>query len=345
MIPHDALASFRFVSESPEMREVLTLVGNAAASPAGIMLTGEPGTGRGLVARAIHACAHDGTAPLVALDCRVLLPAESERALFGVPANGGAPGAGTGPRRSAAGVEVVHPGSLLHAARVGTILFRNLDELPQRVQARLARLFRDREFKTRANGSAQFFAARPTAIVEPGFHALVDEGRVRTDLYRRFAEFQIRVPSLRERREDIAALAQVFVSRACQALNIEEKAMDTAAQTVLAALPWRGNAREMKDLLEGLVRATPEGTITLRALLEHITLDAPNGVHSALGAPLRAARQRFEREYIAAVVAQHHGRIPDAAKSLGIQRTNLYRKLRALRLSHVENAANGARGL
>ena len=333
MIPNDALLPFRLVSESPEMREVLTLVGKAAASPAGVMLTGEPGTGRGLVARAIHACAHNGNAPLVALDCRVLLPAESERALFGVPANGGAPGAGNGPRRSAAGVEVVHPGSLLHAARGGTIVFRNLDELPERVQARLATLFRDREFKTRANGGAQRFAARPAAIVEPGFHTLVDEGRVRTDLYRRFAEFQIKVPSLRERREDIAALAQVFVSRACQALNIEEKVMDTAAQTVLAALPWRGNAREMKDLLESLVQATPDGTITLRALLEHIALDAPNGVHSALGASLREARQRFEREYIAAVVAQHHGRIPDAAKSLGIQRTNLYRKLRALRLA------------
>ena len=91
MIPHDALAPFRLVSESSGMRELLTLVGRAAASPAGIMLTGEPGTGRGLVARAIHACAHSGDAPLVALDCRVLLPAESERALFGVPANGGSP--------------------------------------------------------------------------------------------------------------------------------------------------------------------------------------------------------------------------------------------------------------
>ena len=80
-------------------------------------------------------------------------------------------------------------------------------------------------------------------------------------------------------------------------------------------------------------------TISLRALLEHITLDAPNGVHPALGASLREARLRFEREYIAAVVAQHHGRIPDAAKSLGIQRTNLYRKLRALKLSHAETAS------
>ena len=162
---------------------------------------------------------------------------------------------------------------------------------------------------------------------------------MRPDLFRRFGEFQIQVPALRERREDIAPLAQMFVARACQAISVETKLMDTAAQTVLAALPWHGNARELKSLLEGLVQATPEGVISLQALLEHITLDAPNGVHPALGASLRDARQRFEREYIAAVVAQHHGRIPDAAKSLGIQRTNLYRKLRALKLSHAETIA------
>jgi len=336
MIPANTLQPFSLVSESPAMREVLAQAGKAAASPAGVMLVGEAGAGRGLVARAIHAIAHDGSAPFVALDCRVLLPAESERALFGVPPNGGAAGGGNGGPRSGPGVEVVHPGSLLHAARGGTLVFRNLDELPVRVQARLATLFRDREFKTRLNGGAQLLSVRPVAVVEPGFQTLVDEGRVRPDLYRRFAEFQIQIPALRERREDIPALAQHFVSRACQALTIEEKVMEVAAQTVLAALPWHGNVREMKDLLESLVQVTPEATISLRTLLEHITLDAPEGLHPALGASLRDARQRFEREYIAAVVAQHHGRIPDAAKSLGIQRTNLYRKLRALRLSHAE---------
>jgi two-component system nitrogen regulation response regulator NtrX len=343
MTPHDALTPFRLVAESPAMREVLSQIGKAAASPAGLMLTGEPGTGRGLVARAIHASAHAGNAPLVSLDCRVLLPTESERALFGMPAGGTSGGGGNGGPRGGPGPEVVHPGSLLHAARGGMIVFRNVDELPVRVQARLATLFRDREFRTRLNAGAQLFSVRPVAIVEPGYHALVDDGRVRPDLYRRFAEFEIQLPALRERREDVPALAQLFVSRACQALGTEEKSMDPAAQTVLAALPWHGNVREMRNLLESLVRVTQEATISLRTLLEHITLDAPNGIHPALGASLREARQRFEREYIAAVVAQHHGRIPDAAKSLGIQRTNLYRKLRALKLAHTEEpAAPGA---
>ena len=348
MIPTEVLAQFQLVAESAAMRELVAQACRAGASPAGIMLTGEGGTGRGLVARAIHACAHDGHAPFVAIDCRTLLPAVAERALFGVPAtgnggNGGSGGNGgnggggaVGLTRGATGVEVVHPGSLLHSARGGTIVFRNVDELPVRVQARLATLFRDREFKSRSNGGAQLYPVRPVAIVEPGFHQHVDDGRVRADLYRRFAEFVIQVPALRERREDIPGLAQLFVAGACQALSVDTKEMDTPSQTVLTALPWPGNVRELKDLLEGLVQVTPEPQISLRTLLDHVTLDAPEGLHPTLGVSLRDARQRFEREYIAAVVAQHHGRIPDAAKALGIQRTNLYRKLRSLKLSHVE---------
>jgi DNA-binding NtrC family response regulator len=351
MIPDEFLLPFGFVAESPVMHEALVLTRKAAASPAGVMLSGERGTGRGLLARAIHASAHSDDAPLVAVDCRELLPSEAERALFGQPANGSSNGNANGgaPRNGAAraipGVEVVHPGSLLHSARGGTIVFRNIDELPVRVQARLATLFRDREFKTRVNGGAQLYPIRPVAITEPGFQALVDDGRVRPDLYRRFAEFQIQVPALRERREDIPGLAQHIVSAACRKLGAEEKVLDAPSQTVLTALPWPGNVRELKDLLEGLVQVTLEPTISLRTLLDHVTLDAPEGLHPTLGVSLREARQRFEREYIAAVVAQHHGRIPDAAKSLGIQRTNLYRKLRALKLSHPDLVVqNGGRG-
>lgn len=336
MIPHDLLAPFRLVAESAAMREVIRQAQEAGASPAGVMLTGERGAGRGLLARVIHACAHDGRAPLVEVNCRELLPIEAERALFGAPpngGNGGGPNGTNGASRGGIGVEIVYGGSLLHSARAGTIVFRHVDELPVRVQARLATLFRDREFKARTNGSAQLFPVRPVAIVDPAFHQQVEDGRVRPDLYRRFAEIQIQVPALRERREDIPALAQMFVAGACQALGVDTKDMDTPSQTVLSALPWPGNVRELKDLLEGLVHVTPEPVISLKTLLDHITLDAPEGLYRSPGASLREARLRFEKEYIAAVVTQHHGRIPDAAKALGIQRTNLYRKLRSLKLT------------
>jgi DNA-binding NtrC family response regulator len=308
------------VGESPLMREVLGHIDKAAASATGVLVTGEPGTGRGLVARAIHARsapsvtpaqagiqashaqagiqvtpatagvqdhlvtpANAGVqpidAPFITVNCDTLLPADAERQIFGVPGNGH----GNGGPRAARAPEVVYPGSLLHSALGGTIFFRHVEELPTRVQARLARLFRDREFLQRSRGDALPFTARPIAAVDLDFQSHIDEGRVRIDLHRRFAEFRIALPALRERREDIPALAQFFVR------------LDSAG----------------------------------------------GGPHVALGAPLREACARFEREYIAAVVARHHGRIRDAAKSLGIQRTNLYRKLRALRLAKPNGTARG----
>jgi two-component system nitrogen regulation response regulator NtrX len=319
------------------MRDVLARIGEAAASPACVMLAGEPGTGRGLVARAIHARAHGNGAPFVAVDCGTFLPVEAERTLFGAPSDG------NGGPRPPSGLEVIFPGGLLESALGGTVCFRHVEELPTRVQSRLATLFRDREYQTRPHGEAHPFSARPIAVVQPDFRLHVDDGRVRPDLYRRFAEFQIQLPALRERREDIPALAQCFVSRACRNGAIEDKTLDAAAKAVLTALPWHGNAGELKALLETLVQVTAEDNISLQSLLDHVSLDAPGSVHPSLGASLREARQRFEPEYIAAVVAQHHGRIPDAARSLGVQRTNLYRKLRALRLPRpIENWPSSA---
>ena len=340
MTIHQRLSGAEIVGESPLMREVLGHIDKAAASTTGVLVSGEPGTGRGLVARAIHACANANGAPFVAVDCDILLPAEAERQIFGVPGNGH----GNGGPRGARAPEVVCAGSLLHSALGGTIFFRHLQELPTRVQARLATLFRDREFIERPRGDALSFTARPMAAVDLDFQSHIDEGRVRLDLHRRFAEFRIALPPLRERREDIPALAQFFVTRACRERDAADKTLDTGAQAVLSAMPWHGNSRELRDLLESLVQATPDCIITLQALLDHVSLDAPNGPHPSLGASLREARNRFEREYIAAVVAQHHGRIPDAAKSLGIQRTNLYRKLRSLRLAKPQ-AQTMTRGL
>jgi len=331
MTIHQHLSESEIVGESPSMRGVVGHIHTAAASRAGVLVAGEPGTGRALVARTIHAFAHPGGAPFVSIDGGVLLPAEAERLVFGVASNGH----GGGGQRPARAPEMVHAGSLLHGALGGTVFFRHLEELPARVQSRLATLFRDREYLESARGEARPFTARPIAAVDTGFQAHIDEGRVRPDLHRRFAEFRIALPPLRERREDIPMLARWFVAQACREHGTAEKALDGSAQTVLAAMQWHGNSRELRDLVDGLVQATPDSTISLQALLDHVSLDGPHGPHPALGASLREARSRFEREYIAAVVAQHHGRIPDAAKALGIQRTNLYRKLRALRLPKV----------
>ena len=118
------------------------------------------------------------------------------------------------------------------------------------------------------------------------------------------------------------------------------KTLTRSALTLLAALPWRGNAPELRALLERLVLLTPHGSIRLEDVLAQVRLDGSD-ISAAGGTTLRDARLRFERDYIAAVVRQHHGRMGEAAAALGIQRTNLYRKLR--QLSVVRQGRSGRR--
>src|SRR6185295_11304698 len=171
------------------------------------------------------------------------------------------------------------------------------------------------------------------AGVDPDFDGAVQEGRVREDLFRRLSVIRIDVPPLRNRREDIPALANCFLREICASLRVPPKTLSRPALSLISALPWRGNALELRGLLETVVTRLPGNRgIALEDLLAHVRLDGGSAMCGDVGGTLRQARARFEREYIAAVLEQHRGRISDAAKTLGIQRTNLYRKLRSLRV-------------
>lgn len=313
---------------SGPLRGVAEQVDGAAATRQGVLITGEPGTGRGAVARAIHARQGDGTAPFVEVRCAALDRDAIEAELFGAD---GSSRVGAPPAEPA--FEYVAPGSLLHRAMGGTIYIKNVEELPSRVQGRLARLFRDRECQTEPDGPPVPCDVRPIVAGDSGFNVLASEGRLRPDLLRRCSEIQIYLRPLRDGREDIPAMAEYLLATVCRKAGLPLKSIDAAARAVLAAMPWRGNARELLGLLETLAIRVLGSVISLHDLLQVVRLDGQVTAYWNLDATLRDARRRFEREYIAAVIAQHQGRVPDAAKSLGIQRTNLYRKLRALHVS------------
>jgi len=307
---------------SPAMREVAALVGHAASMCAGVAVRGEDGTGRQTVARAIHAAHGSGT--FAAIDCAALGD-DLEAALFGVV-----------PRRSSsdpAGVqhERVARDSALFQALGGTLYLKNIGEAPALVQARLARVLRDREALLDGNDIVDL-NIRPMAGVDADIDASLEEGRIREDLYRRLSVIRIDLPALRNRRDDIPALANYFVRDICGKERLPPKTLSRPALSLLAALPWRGNAAELRAVMEAIVLGAANGrAIGIDDVLAHVRLD---GGASLLGkgGTLRQARARFEREYIASVLEQHHGRISDAAKALGIQRTNLYRKMRALKV-------------
>jgi DNA-binding NtrC family response regulator len=330
LLPQDAIVPCGIIGRSAAMRAVLAQIREAAATRDGVLISGEPGTGRGLVARVIHAARRPAgeAAPFIPVYCQALSPAKAEAELFGTPP-GGRPA-----RLAASPYERLYRSSILLGAAGGTVYFRHPEELPARAQLRLARLFRDRECLMGSAADPVVFDARPVAAVDTAFQTSVRDGRLRPEFYRRLASHHIRLPALRDRREDLPQLVQHFLLHACRKAGVPPKTIEEAAVSVMAAMPWPGNARELQGLLDQLALRTRGDVITLTALLDFVRFDRAHAAALGPGVPipLREARARFEREYIQAVLAHYRGRIPDAAQALGIQRTNLYRKIRALNL-------------
>jgi two-component system nitrogen regulation response regulator NtrX len=314
-------------SHSPAMRPVIALIDEAAAKRAGVLIRGEDGTGRQVAARAIHVRQNASAAAFVTVNCAAYDTEELDAALFGANARSesyGDPGS--------RGLARVSREGRLHDAVGGTIYVQNVADAATKVQARLARVLRDREALLVETGEPIAFDIRPMAGVDPGFDRAVQEGRVRDDLFRRLSVIRIDMPPLRERREDIPSLANYYLREICAQLRVPPKTVSRAALSLISALPWPGNAVELRTLLEAVVNGLQGGRgIGLEDLLAHVRLDG-GSVGVSGGGTLKQARARFEREYISTILEQHHGRISDAAKALGIQRTNLYRKMRSLRV-------------
>lgn len=316
---------------SAAMRKIVEVLPRIAPSRCPILLYGERGTGREMLARAIHGNGRRPDAPFVVVDCSNAAPQDLEHELFGVVSQRRADG-----HEERRVLERISRNSRLVEASGGTLFLQNITDMPIRVQAKLHRVLRDREAVLASDRSRIELDVRPISTVEPGFETAVEEGRLRRDLYDRLSLIRLELPPLRQRREDIPFLANHFLKEICRAHGTPIKTLTRSALTLLAALPWRGNAPELRALLERLVLLMPHGSLRLEDVLSQVRLDGSE-VAAVGGTTLREARLRFERDYIAAVVRQHHGRMGEAAQALGIQRTNLYRKLRQL------NVAKGGR--
>jgi DNA-binding NtrC family response regulator len=217
--------------------------------------------------------------------------------------------------------------SRLAAARGGTLFLQDVAELPAAVQARLARVARDGEVRidgVRVATTMRLVASAPTSI-----DADVRAHRFRADLFRRLAAVRVDLPPLRERGEDIPALAAMLLDEVCEASSLPPRSFVQAAVALLGALTWPGNLAELRHAIERVVAITHDKLIQVEHLLPALDLDRARTTFTPAGS-LREARLRFERDYIAGVL-QHHGwRMAEAAQTLGIQRPNLYRKARQL---------------
>lgn len=334
--PVTAVAARRGLIQSAAMQEAVRGLQQAIASMGGVLLCGESGTGRETFARAIHFATHDyfegpierllracmHSAPssraFVTIDCAASQGLELR--LFGCDS----------PARDAGwdGLDRIRKDSAIHQALNGTLFLRQLADMPGGVQARLARILRDGEAVVEGDdgvGSSDWVKLRPIATLES-----VDfDERVNPDLRKRLAQTIIQMPPLRERREDIPALVRYLLADICSSLGMPTKTASNQAIQLLAALPWRGNLTELANLLRTVALKAPGRIVRLADVVPNIRLEGGPTAFTYAG-PLKQARERFEREYVAHVLEQHHGRIAAAARALGIQRTNLYRKLRQL---------------
>ena len=302
------------------MRYVVQELSRAAERSVHVLLSGERGTGRETLARAIHAGSRNSQGPFVALDCAKSSAHDLETQLFATS------GHTTVERRS---LERARRSSQLLLSKGGTLFLQNVVDLPARLQTRLVRVLRDGEVIIMDEGVRVELDHRVITAGDATLDAAVQDGRMLPDLYKRLSAVRVDVPALRDRREDIPELAVQLMNALSARANLPAKELSDAAKSMLAALPWRGNGEELRRLLDVLIMRASSPTISLDDVLANVRLDG-QATWFAVGGSLREARARFESEYIAAVVAHHHGRIPEAAKSLGIQRSNLYRKMRRL---------------
>jgi DNA-binding NtrC family response regulator len=277
-------------------------------------------------ARYVHERTRAGQ-PFVAVDCAHPDADALDTTLFGVRG------------RAAAELETLGPGSAFLAARRGTVFLEHLGDLPATLQRRLARVLRDGEVRVAGRDRVRI-EARLVASAAPVLPADARDGRFRSDLLRRFGSMPVAIPTLRQRPDDLPAVVARVAADLAAAADRPAPGFTPAALTMLAAMPWTGNVEELTTTLTRALERVDAAIVRQEDLLPAVPFD---GIARRVTpvVSLREARRRFEREYIASVLEQHDWRMSEAARTLGIERANLYRKTREL---GIQRGAPGGRG-
>ena len=317
------VASFRgrseseatLLGESPAMEQLRREIARVAPTDARVLITGENGTGKELVARSIHRHSERSDSLLVEVNCAAIPEELIESELFGHVR-----GSFTGATEDRRGKFEEADGATLFLDEVG--------DMSARTQSKVLRALQEGRF-TRVGGSRAISSdARVLSATNKNLAEEIRRGTFREDLFFRLAVVPVSVPPLRERREDIALLARHFLRQASLRFGRKPKSLSAAAVEALVGYRWPGNVRELKNLVERLMILCPSEEIRREDLPGEIAEGEPAAVLPA-DAPLRDARDDFERRYILASLRRHRGNVSRTADALQIERSNLYRKLRS----------------
>jgi DNA-binding NtrC family response regulator len=297
----------RMLGTSPAMKTVLEQVAEVAASNATVLLLGESGTGKELVARAIHWDGPRAGGPFVAVNCAAIPDTLLESELFGHEK-----GSFTGATQRRRG--------LVAEADGGTLFLDEIAEMPLTLQPKVLRVLQDRMVRPVGGREETVVDVRVISATNRDLHDLVRAGRFREDLYYRLAVIPIRLPSLRERPEDISLLAAHFLERAAATLGKRIEGFDEEATAWLAQHRWPGNVRELENVVERAVTLARGPRIALADL----KIEFASGVAPSAGP--RPTLAELEREYIRRVLQETKGDKRAAARILGVSVRTLQRR-------------------
>ncbi len=320
----------KLIGSSAAVNAIRQTIEKVAPTNSRVLITGEEGTGKEVVARMIHDQSHRRNASFVVMNAASLLPSQVDTELFGIE--------DSNPTGGAAKL------GLFEQAHGGTLFIDEIADMHWETQGRILKTLQDQSFE-RVRGSKRVSVdVRVIAASNRDLKAEMASGRFREDLYYRLNIVPLHMPSLRERREDIPTLCDYFMKRAAEVSGLAPRKFSDDAMAVLQAYGWPGNVRHLRNIMEWLLIMTPsengrvvEADMLPPELLEtHSTIMNPDDNNAIMTLPLREAREIFERQYLSAQIARFGGNISKTSSFIGMERSALHRKLKMLGIHSEE---------
>ncbi len=304
------------IGSSEPMQRVFTVMEKIIPNKSNILITGESGTGKGLVAQAIHEAGPRKDKPFIAINCGAIPENLLESELFGH-------------KKGAFTSAVEDKKGLITMANGGTLFLDEIGELPSALQVKLLHVIQTKELTPVGDTRVITVDVRIISATNADLLQRVKEGRFREDLYYRLNVIEIRMPALRERKDDIPVLIKHYMDIFAKEAGKSIKDIDYETMQVMLAYEWPGNIRELRNTIERAIVLADGDLITIHDLPDKFrTLD----VEGILTSSLRQALDTFERDYIRRSLAENKGNKESAASKLGIDLATLYRKLKKLRI-------------
>jgi two-component system, NtrC family, nitrogen regulation response regulator NtrX len=311
------------VGHSSSINHLRHTIAKVAPTNSRILIVGPSGAGKELAARTIHNSSERARGPFVVINAAAITPERMEVELFGVEQSNGSTA------RKVGALEEAHGGSLF---------IDEIADMPRETQNKILRVLVDQTFQRVGGGVKVQVDVRIVSSTARNLEAEIAAGRFREDLYHRLSVVPIRCPPLAERREDIPELIAHFMEQISQSTGLPKRRIGEDALAVLQSHDWPGNVRQLRNNVERLMilaGGDPEALITVEMLPQDVGSMVPNMPHGdggehLMGLPLREAREVFEREYLVAQISRFGGNISRTAEFVGMERSALHRKLKAL---------------